>query len=75
MYFGTIFRLIDSIFCLVFKAQSANANTIIFANFMHISNSDGQFYAFKIKFSCKNFANFTNSYNDLQNVNIWPNTI
>ena len=49
------------IFYFVFITKDANANIIIFFNFVNVSSFYWKFYVFKIKSFCKIFVSFCNS--------------
>ena len=50
------------IFFLVFITKNINIDTILFFNFVNISNFNGKFYVLKINFSYKIFTNFSNTF-------------
>lgn len=47
---------------LVFITKYTNTNAILFFNFVNIYNFDGKLFFFTIKFSCKIFIYFSNSF-------------
>ena len=50
------------IFFLVFITKNINIDTILFFNFVNISNFNGKLYVLKINFSYKIFTNFSNTF-------------
>ena len=53
---------LDMKFLFVFITKSTNVNTILFFNFVNISNFDEKFDILKVYFAPKHFANLSNSF-------------